>query len=61
MTWVLIGWCTLILIWVVAGVERANCEEETYREACEAGAGIGVLLVLFIGFFGFMFFAASGS
>lgn len=70
MTWVLIAWCTLIIVWAIAGagsatsassiakcvsdsgglLSRADCQS-----ASETGAGLGVLLVLFIGFFGFVF------
>jgi hypothetical protein len=62
MTWVLIAWSTLILIWAIAGGADAaeDCENEaerTFQEACEAGAGIGILLILFIGFIGFVFFS----
>lgn len=56
-TWALLLWCALIIVWVFAGVAASNCESEQYSEACEAGAGIGVLLVLFIGFVGFLFFS----
>lgn len=58
MTWVLIIWCALILVWAIAGGSNADCGEErneSLRSACEAGAGIGILLILLIGFFGFVF------
>ena len=60
MTWVLIVWCALILIWAIAGGGSAaeDCENEatqSLQEACEAGTGIGILLILFIGFIGFVF------
>jgi len=60
MTWVLIVWSVLILIWAVAGGAGNDCGSETTqlnREACEAGTGIGVALILFIGFIGFVFFS----
>ena len=63
MTWVLILWCGLILAWAVAGGDSANqaCRagavNQLQRDACDAGTGIGVALVLFIGFVGFLFFA----
>jgi hypothetical protein len=68
MTWVLIIWCALILVWAIAGGSSAdhsttqNCIREGVlsRHACEeaanAGAGIGVALILLIGFVGFVFF-----
>jgi hypothetical protein len=58
MTWVLIIWSALILIWVAAGVGGSNCADETSSSAtsgCEAGTAIGVFLILFIGFVGFLF------
>jgi TM2 domain-containing membrane protein YozV len=57
-TWALVIWCALILIWAIAGAagnECANEATELNQSACEAGTGIGVLLILFIGFFGFVF------
>lgn len=62
MTWVLVLWSLLILVWAIAGGGSAanSCKEEGTRfaqEGCEAGAGIGVLLILFIGFIGFCFFS----
>lgn len=59
MTWVLWAWCVLILAWAIAGASEADCAAETddlARSACEAGAGVGIALILFVGFFGFMFF-----
>ena len=61
MTWVLIVWCALILTWAIAGGGSAaeDCEQEqteNLREACEAGAGIGIAIIFLIGFFGFVFF-----
>jgi hypothetical protein len=61
MTWVLIIWCALILIWAIAGGSSASndCSHqatELNRNACDTGAGIGVAIVLLIGFFGFVFF-----
>ena len=60
MTWVLIVWCVLILAWAIGGGAANNCGEEAdelSRSACEAGTGIGVAIILFIGFVGFVFFA----
>lgn len=61
MTWVLIIWSALILIWAIAGGGSAadDCSNEatqTAQDACEAGAGIGIAIILLIGFFGFVFF-----
>lgn len=58
MTWALIIWSALILIWAIAGAGGADCAEETSSAAtsgCEAGTAIGVFLILFIGFIGFCF------
>jgi len=60
MTWVLIIWSALILVWAIAGAAGNSCDTEATqlsREACEAGTGIGVALILFFGFFGFVFFS----
>jgi hypothetical protein len=59
-TWALIIWCALILIWAIAGAAGNDCANEATKlnqDACEAGTGIGVLVILFIGFFGFVFFS----
>lgn len=62
----LVAWCSGILIWAVAGGSSAasNCthgapaglSRQTVQSACDAGAGLGVALILFIGFCGFVFF-----
>ena len=68
MTWVLIAWCALILVWAIAGGSSAdqstaqNCihqgvlSAQQCQNAADAGTGIGVALILLIGFFGFVFF-----
>lgn len=55
MTWVLIIWCALILAWAIGGAASNDCAADD--DACAAGTGLGVLVILFVGFFGFMFFA----
>jgi hypothetical protein len=66
MTWALIVWSGLILLWAGAGTgaaasECANQKGDEFlsaadaQAACEAGAGIGIALVLFVGFIGFVF------
>lgn len=62
MTWVLLLWCGLILVWMIAGggsaaQDCANEPDQLAREACEAGTGLGVALIALIGFFGFAFLA----
>jgi hypothetical protein len=59
-TWALVIWCVLILVWAIAGSASNDCASQATdldQSACEAGTGIGVLLILFIGFFGFVFFS----
>ena len=58
MTWVLIGWSLLIVIWAIGGGSSTNCgskPSQLQREACESGTGIGVAIVLVFGFLGFVF------
>lgn len=58
MTWVVIAWTALILLWMIAGAAGNDCADEVTKleqDACAAGTGIGVLLVALIGFFGFVF------
>lgn len=56
MTYVLWAWCLAILAWAIGGAGSTHCTG-TYTQACQAGTGIGVLLVLFVGFVGFCFLA----
>ena len=58
MTVVLWVWCLAILAWVIAGAASSAhyCSQYTDQSACNAGRGIGALLILFIGFVGFCFF-----
>lgn len=58
MTWALVIWSTIILVWAIGGAAGNDCANEVTqleRDACEAGTGIGVLAVLGMGFFGFVF------
>jgi heme/copper-type cytochrome/quinol oxidase subunit 2 len=66
MTWVLIVWCAAIIAWAVAAAgsdTHAGCQNSIYlsAKACanaqDAGTGIGIAIVLLIGFVGFVFFA----
>jgi hypothetical protein len=57
MTWVLIIWTALFAVWIIGGVNDANCNQygdQASRSGCEAGTGIGVGLVLFLWFLGFV-------
>ena len=58
MTWLIILWCALILVWAIAGGSSASrqCTNQgQFQNACDAGTGLGVALILFIGFIGFVF------
>jgi hypothetical protein len=60
MTWVLIVWSAVILIWAIGGGASNDCGSEatqSAKDACAAGTGIGVALILIIGFIGFVFFS----
>ncbi len=69
MTWVLILWSAIILIWAIAGGASANHQSlqgclnqgvlsrQDCQNAANAGTGIGVAIILVIGFFGFVFFS----
>ncbi len=63
MTWALIVWSALILIWAVSGAAGNSCSRQkgsaylsahNAAQACQAGTGIGVALILIVGFFGFV-------
>lgn len=67
MTWVLIIWTVLILVWVFAAAAStdesvADCvadsggllTEQDCQDAADAGAGIGIFLILLFGFVGFI-------
>jgi hypothetical protein len=57
-TWALVSWCALILAWTIGGGASADCGSESTdlnQSACEAGTGIGIVIILILGFFGFVF------
>jgi hypothetical protein len=66
MTWARIVWSGLIIVWAIAGGANSAshnheaCENARYitQEVCEharnAGAGIGIALILFVGSIGFV-------
>lgn len=56
MTWIIWIWCVAIIVWAVAGGSSAakSCHGQ-YQSACQAGTGIGIALILVIGFIGFVF------
>jgi zinc-ribbon domain len=67
MTWVIIVWCVLILVWAVvggAGAHQQNVQDclqpgfltrQQCQDAADAGTGLGVVVILLIGFIGFVF------
>lgn len=57
MTWVLIIFSALMLVWIIAGASSTNCGSETTqagKSGCEAGTGIGVGIIIFLWFLGFV-------
>ena len=56
-TWVLVLWCVLILVWAIAGAANNKCDVATDSDACKVGTGIGVAIIMIIGFIGFVFFS----
>ncbi len=62
MTWLIVVWCVVMAAWIVGVIASADpssqCAHDAYRSACEAGstagAGIGVVALWFIWFFGFV-------
>jgi hypothetical protein len=66
MTWALLAWVALIIVWIAVGVNSTSddCDDEATasgRELCEAatdvGTGIGVGIIVIIGFMGFIVLA----
>jgi hypothetical protein len=68
MTWVLNIWNVLFLIWIVAAgassegscdtpEERAGLSKEACEAASDVGTGIGITLILFLWFLGFIVLA----
>ena len=59
-TWALVIWCALILLWAIVGGASNDCGSQATdldKSACQAGTGIGVAIILLLGFFGFVFFS----
>jgi len=64
MTWVVILWCVLMAVWIIAALSSSgpntNCVHHLYlsKQTCEsvstAGTGIGVVILWFVWFFGFI-------
>jgi len=66
MTWAIVIWSALMLLWIVLGIASADnanhCAQEAHpfltQEACtdarDAGTGIGVAVLFVLWFFGFV-------
>jgi hypothetical protein len=60
MTWALIIWSVLFLIWIISAGGSANCSDQAgqYQNAkqsgCEAGTAIGIGLLIVLWFLGFV-------
>jgi len=57
MTWLLLIFSGVMFAWMAAAVSQADCEEEisgASQAGCEAGTGIGVILLFFIWLIGFL-------
>jgi hypothetical protein len=64
MTWVLVIWCAVMAIWIIGAIVSAdpagNCADpgvlsrETCEDASNTGTGIGVVVLWFVWFFGFV-------
>jgi lysylphosphatidylglycerol synthetase-like protein (DUF2156 family) len=65
MTWVILAWCILMAVWIIgaiASADTSDCAREatqyfsrhTCEDASNAGTGIGVVILWFVWFFGFI-------
>jgi hypothetical protein len=57
MTWAIVLFSALMLIWMVAGGNAANCDQYTdsaSQAGCQAGTGIGIAMLMVLWFFGFI-------
>lgn len=62
-SWALIAWTALFVVWIVAAIAGNDCasqagdefiSDQTARDACAVGTGIGVALIFFLWFIGFI-------
>lgn len=66
MTWALVAWNVLMLVWIIAGASSASgqpsdcgvLDAQTCNDASDAGAAIGVGLLVVLWFMGFMALSA---
>jgi hypothetical protein len=55
MSWALIVWSALCLVWIITGASSSNCAGDQYSQAgCQAGTAIGVGLIIGLWFLGFV-------
>jgi hypothetical protein len=60
MTWALIIWSVLFLIWIISAGGSANCSDQAGRyqgakqSGCEAGTGIAIVGLIVVWFMGFV-------
>lgn len=66
MTWAILVWTALMAVWAIAGAASNNCGSQKgdqylsahdAQAACAAGTGIGVALIFFLWFIGFIILA----
>jgi len=56
-TWALIVWSLGIFAWFIVGLSSRGCQEEEggiKQTVCEVGTGVGIAVILLIGFMGFV-------
>jgi hypothetical protein len=62
-SWAIIVWTVLFAIWIIVGIAGNDCGSQTgdrylsqhaAQDACAAGTGIGVALIFFLWFIGFI-------
>jgi hypothetical protein len=54
MTWVLIIWIALILLWAISVGVGAECEKEgDWQRGCESWVGFGIAIIVVLGILGF--------
>jgi len=56
-TWALVIWSLGILVWLLVGLSSRGCAEESgdiKQTWCEVGTGVGIAVIVVIGFMGFV-------
>jgi hypothetical protein len=62
MTWVLIAWSAVMLVWIIGGIASRPSKDclptdKTCIDASDVGTGLGVGLLIFLWFLGFIVLA----